>query len=150
MTSLGEFVGINSKQNQQPPPLKAGTAKPLATDFGRPTKASDSHYARPPPASTPSASRPQLAKNLILNQDGKGSLMNLLWDRSTNSKSYWLRRKFGNPTLSFEVQINPNVVEMIDFPNKEGERPLDCFVGDIAVQDSSFHTSLYNISMLSE
>ena len=49
----GEFVGINSKQNQQPPPLKAGTAKPLATDFGRPTKASNSHYQRPPPAPPP-------------------------------------------------------------------------------------------------
>ena len=61
----GEFVGINSKQNQQPPPLKAGTAKPLATDFGHPTKASDSHYQRPPPASTaPPASRQQLAKIL--------------------------------------------------------------------------------------
>ena len=38
----GEFVGINSKQNQQPPPHKTGTAKLLATDFHRP-------FCKPPP-----------------------------------------------------------------------------------------------------
>jgi len=38
-------------------------------------------------------------------QDGKGSPTNLLWDRSTNTKSCWLWRKFGNPSSGFGVQF---------------------------------------------
>ena len=38
---------------------------------------------------------------------------------------------------------------MIDFQDKEGASPLVCFLREIAVQDSSVHTSLHIISICS-
>uniref|UniRef100_A0A6N2KT48 Uncharacterized protein n=1 Tax=Salix viminalis TaxID=40686 RepID=A0A6N2KT48_SALVM len=63
--------------------------------------------ARKDGASKPNGNDPdRLFSERSRNQDGKGSPMNLLWDRSTDTKSYWLRRKLGNSTLSsFEVLL---------------------------------------------